>query len=196
MGVRASPNLLNREIRKICGKYKPFDLSLFNVAQRWEKDRFRDPYLREDLADYGIVIDTLECAVTWEQMPHVHTNVRNYVKTYENTICMTHLSHSYEQGGNLYFIFIKKINSIKEYLDLQYGILDHIQNSGAAISHHHGVGKQTSPWLKENIGQFQFDLIRVFKEYIDPNNILNPGGTLGFDMSEDQTNKIWSKNLD
>jgi alkyldihydroxyacetonephosphate synthase len=195
-GSAAYTKMVNREIKKICRKYKPFDLSLFNVAQRWEKDRFRDPYLREDLVDYGIVIDTLECAVTWDQMLQVHTYVRNFVKSYKNTICMTHLSHSYEQGGNLYFIFIKQMNSIKEYLDLQYGILEHIQKSGAAISHHHGVGKQTSPWLKENIGKFQFDLMQLVKAYLDPNNILNPGGTLGFDMSDEQKNKIWSKNLD
>ncbi len=195
-GNTAYTKMVNRQIRKIFRKYKPFDLSLFNVAQRWEKDRFRDPYLREDLVDYGIVIDTLECAVTWEQMPHVHAYVRKFVKSHENTICMTHLSHAYEQGGNLYFIFIKKMNSIKEYLDLQYGILEHIQNSGAAISHHHGVGKQTSPWLQENIGQFSFDLIRHVKQYLDPNYILNPGGTLGFDMSEDQKDKVWSMNLD
>ncbi|MAT44567.1 MAG: FAD-binding oxidoreductase [Anaerolineaceae bacterium] len=188
--------MVNRQIRKICRKYKSFDLSLFNVAQRWEKDRFRDPYLREDLVDYGIVIDTLECAVTWEQMPKVHAYVRDFVKSHTDTICMTHLSHSYEQGGNLYFIFIKKMNSIKEYLDLQYGILEHIQKSGAAISHHHGVGKQTSPWLEENIGQFQFDLMHHVKTYLDPNNILNPGGTLGFDMNKEQKNKIWSMDLD
>lgn len=195
-GNAAYTRLVNREIRKVCKKYKSFDLSLFNVAQRWEKDRFRDPYLREDLVDYGIVIDTLECAVTWEQMPKVHAYVRDFVKSHDQTICMTHLSHAYPQGGNLYFIFIKKMNKISQYLDLQYGILEHIQKSGAAISHHHGVGKQTSPWLAENIGQFRFDLIRHVKEYLDPNNILNPGGTLGLDMCETQKNKKWSMGLD
>ncbi len=195
-GSAAYTKMVNRQIRKICRKYKPFDLSLFNVAQRWEKDRFRDPYMREDMVDYGIVIDTLECGVTWEQMPEVHQYVRQFVKSHENTICMTHLSHAYEQGANLYFIFIRKMNAISEYLELQYGILEHIQTSGAAISHHHGVGKQTSPWLEENIGKFRFDLIRAVKNYLDPNQILNPGGTLGLDMSEAQKNKRWSKDLD
>ncbi len=46
-------------------------------------------------------------------------SVRAFIKSRPQTVCMTHLSHAYPQGANLYFIFIAKINPIKEYLDLQ-----------------------------------------------------------------------------
>ena len=114
--------------------------------------------MREDLQDFGVLIDTLECAVNWSNLEKVHAAVRSFVKSRPNTICMTHLSHAYPQGTNLYFIFIAKINEIREYLDLQYGILEAIQKSGAGISHHHGIGKQTAPWLEENIGQPALDV--------------------------------------
>lgn len=109
---------------------------------------------------------------------------------------MTHLSHAYPQGGNLYFIFIVKMAAIKEYLDLQYGILTAIQKSGAAISHHHGVGKQTAPWLEEQIGTASMEVIRALKQHFDPHNIMNPGGTLGLDMSTEQKEFCWSKDLE
>jgi len=187
---------LDRKIRRICRKYHAFELSLFGVTKRWEKDRFRDPYLREDLQDFGVLIDTLECAVTWEQMPRVHAEVREFVKKRPDTVCMTHLSHAYPQGGNLYFIFIARIGTIKEYLQLQYGILEAIAKSGAAISHHHGVGKQTAPWLEETIGKAQMDVIRTLKKHFDPHNIMNPGGTLGLDMTAEQAEKRWSMDLE
>lgn len=187
---------LDRKIRRICRKYHAFELSLFGVTKRWEKDRFRDPYLREDLQDFGVLIDTLECAVTWEQMPRVHAEVREFVKKRPDTVCMTHLSHAYPQGGNLYFIFIARIGTIKEYLQLQYGILEAIAKSGAAISHHHGVGKQTAPWLEETIGKAQMDVIRTLKKHFDPQNIMNPGGTLGLDMTAEQAEKRWSMDLE
>jgi alkyldihydroxyacetonephosphate synthase len=152
--------------------------------------------MREDLQDYGILIDTLECAVTWSQMKEVHEKVRAVIKSRPGTICMTHLSHAYPQGGNLYFIFIAKINKIKEYLDLQYSILEAFQKSSASMSHHHGVGKQTSPWLEGQIGSAQFDVIRALKKHFDPQNIMNPGGTLGLDMSKEQAEKRWSKDLE
>jgi len=141
------------------------------------------------------MIDTLECAVTWSQMKEVHARVRQVVKNRPDTICMTHLSHAYPQGANLYWIFIAKIDKIQEYLDLQYSVLQTILESGAAMSHHHGVGKQTSPWLEEQVGTQYMDIVRTLKRHFDPNNILNPGGTLGLDMNDAQKNKIWSKDL-
>lgn len=195
-GEKTFSRNVNRQVRRICRKYGAFNISFAPVTKNWEKGRFRDPYMREDLEDFGVLIDTLECAVTWSQMKHVHELVRGYVKDRPDTICMTHLSHAYPQGGNLYFIFIAKINTIKEYLDLQYGILQKIQESGAAMSHHHGVGKQTAPWLEGQIGTPQMDVIRALKKHFDPNNIMNPGGTLGLDMSPDQKNKQWSKTLE
>jgi alkyldihydroxyacetonephosphate synthase len=195
-GERAFSANVDRKIRRICAKYHAFDISFAPVVSNWEKGRFMDPYMREDLEDFGILIDTLECAVTWAQMSDVHAKVREFVKSRPQTVCMTHLSHAYPQGGNLYFIFIAKINTIKEYLDLQYGVLDAFQKSGATMSHHHGVGKQTSPWLEGQIGTAQMDVIRTLKKHFDPNNIMNPGGTLGLDMSREQADKKWSKSLE
>jgi alkyldihydroxyacetonephosphate synthase len=186
---------VDRLVRKISLAAGAFELSLFGITQRWEKDRFRDPYMREDLQDFGILIDTLECAVNWSNLEQVHHSVRSFIKSRPNTICMTHLSHAYPQGTNLYFIFIAKITCIKEYLDLQYGILEIIQKSGAGLSHHHGIGKQTAPWLEENIGKPALDVIRALKQHFDPENILNPGGTLGLDLSSQQREKTWSKDL-
>ncbi len=45
------------------------------------------------------------------------------------------------------------------------------------------------------MGSPYMDIVRVLKGFFDPNNILNPGGTLGLDMNEAQKNKIWSKDL-
>jgi len=183
--------LVARKIERVARRYHAFTLTPFQVTKRWEKSRFTDPYMREDLMDFGILIDTLECAVTWQQVPEVHTRVREFVKSRPHTICMTHLSHAYPQGTNLYFIFIARIQDIDEYLALQYGVLEAIQKSGAAMSHHHGIGKQTGPWLEGQIGSQCMDVIRALKQHFDPYAILNPGGTLGLDMNLVQQQKRW-----
>ena len=184
-GEKSFTKVVVKNVHKICKKYGAMYTTGY-VTKGWEKGRFKDPYMREDLQDYGVMTDTLECSVNWEDMKKVHEGVRAYCKSRPNTICMTHMSHVYPQGANLYFIFIAKINEIHEYLDYQYGILDNIQKYGAAMSHHHGIGKMTGPWLEDQIGKNSMEVYRVLKNHFDPNNIMNPGGTLGIDLPEDQ----------
>lgn len=179
-------------VRKVCRKYKAMPLGAFPV-NGWEKGRFKDPYLRDSMQDFGIMTDTLECTVNWDNMPKVHEMVRAYCKSRPNTICTTHMSHAYPQGANLYFIFITKMSELDDYLQYHRGILDHIQKSGAAISHHHGIGKMFAPWLEGQIGTNQMEIFKVLKNYFDPNNIMNPGGTLGLDLTEEQKRFIRPK---
>ena len=183
--------LVGRKVKQICKRYHTFTLTRFRVTQAWERSRFTDPFMREDLMDYGILIDTLECAVTWSQIAEVHEKVRAFIKRRPRTICMAHISHAYPQGANLYFIFVTRCEDINEYLGLQYGILEAIFKAGAAVSHHHGIGKQTAPWFEEQVGKQWIDVIRVLRNHFDPNQIMNPGGTLALDMTEEQKNKRW-----
>jgi alkyldihydroxyacetonephosphate synthase len=190
-GDGAYTSLVKRKTTHICRKHDAVVLSPFDVTSMWERSRFTDPYMREDLMDFGILIDTLECAVTWDMLPRAHAEVRKAAKSRPGTICMTHISHAYPQGANLYFIFVIKYQSIDDYLLLQYSILDAIQASGAAMSHHHGIGKQTAPWLEGQIGKPCMDVLRTLKAHFDPQNLMNPGGTLGLDLSEVQQAKRW-----
>lgn len=184
-GEKGFSKNLSRQVKKICRRHGGLYLTGYPTSS-WEHGRFSDPYMRESLQDYGIIIDTMECGVTWDMMGRVHEYVRKYTKSRPDTICMTHLSHAYPQGANLYFIFIGKFKDKEEYLDYQFGIFDNIQKAGASMSHHHGVGKMTAMWVEDSIGKAQLDLFRSLKNYFDPNNIMNPGGTLGLDMSEDE----------
>lgn len=181
-----------KQIDKICKKHGAMYTTSI-VTKGWEKGRFTDPYLREDMGDYGLMLDTLECAVNWDNFSKVYENVRRFCKSRPDTICMTHMSHFYPQGANLYFIFEAKMNDLDEYLEYQRGIMDNIQKYGAAMSHHHGIGKMTAPWLEAQIGKNQMDIYRALKNHFDPDNLMNPGGTLGIDLPEDQKRDFINK---
>jgi alkyldihydroxyacetonephosphate synthase len=98
---------------------------------------------------------------------------------------MTHMSHGYPQGANLYFIFIAKMDDIPGYLAYQGEILDAISRHGATMSHHHGIGKMIAPWLEGQIGKPQLELFRAIKRHLDPAGIMNPGGTLALDLPDE-----------
>jgi alkyldihydroxyacetonephosphate synthase len=187
-GEKGFSRHLKRVVKKICRKHGGFYLTSYPTT-RWEHGRFEDPYMREALQDYGIIIDTMECGVTWDMMGRVHEEVRKFTRSRPDTICMTHLSHAYPQGANLYFIFIGKFEDKEEYLEYQYGIFDNIQAAGASMSHHHGVGKMTAAWVEDSVGPEPMALFRSLKNHFDPENLMNPGGTLGLDMGEDERRK-------
>jgi len=174
-----------KNVHRICRKYGGMNLTGI-VTRAWEKGRFNDPYLRDTMHDFGIITDTMECSVNWSNMGQVHRDVRAYCKSRPKTICLTHMSHVYPQGANLYFIFIVHMTDPDEFRQFHAGILDAIQKSGASMSHHHGIGKMFGPWLEGSVGKNQFEIFKALKKHFDPDNIMNPGGTLGLDLPEEQ----------
>lgn len=183
-GDHAYSGMVARRLGEVCKSYGAMSGTGL-ITERWEHGRFKDPYMREDLQDFGIVIDTLECATNWENLHQVHQQVRAFCKSRPQTVCMCHMSHCYPQGANLYFIFIARLG-LEEYVEFQAGIVDAIQASGAAISHHHGVGKMLAPWLEAQLGKTGLEVLRALKQHFDPKNILNPGGTLALDLPDEE----------
>jgi alkyldihydroxyacetonephosphate synthase len=167
-----------KNIKKICKKYGAMSLTGYPV-KLWEKNKFNDPYIREDMNDYGVMIDTLETGVSWDNLHKVHLGVREYIKKRPATICMTHCSHIYPQGTNLYFIFIGRFETKEAFKKFHTGIVESIEQHGGSLSHHHGVGRLMGPLMEKHLGKEQMDILRSLKKHFDPNNIMNPGSTMG-----------------
>ena len=174
--------LVLKKIRKICKDHGAMCLTGY-ASRKWEKTRFTEPYMREDLQDFGIQIDTLEASVTWDNIHAVHQGVRAYIKSRPRTMCMTHASHFYPQGTNLYFIFIMKTSDVDEFRTFQRGVIEAIVKSGGSLSHHHGIGRMMAPYLEGYLGKEQMEVLKSLKRHFDPNNIMNPGGQLGLDKA-------------
>jgi len=179
-GERGFVKNLKKRVKIICRRHGAMYITGYPVS-RWEHGRFADPYMREDLNDYGITIETLETAVNWTDLHRVHRGVRAYIKDRPQTVCMTHCSHFYPQGTNLYFIFISKFRDMDAFKQFHRGVIEQIITHGGSLSHHHGVGKLIGPWMQKHLGREQMDVLRALKKHFDPHNIMNPGGTLGLD---------------
>ena len=116
----------------------------------------------------------------------IRDRVREVCHKLPNTIVTTHMSHCYPQGANLYFIFITRMDDAEKFRAYHSTILDAIQKSGAAMSHHHGIGKMFAPWLEGQLGRTEYGVLCALKNYFDPDYCMNPGGTLGFDVPEEE----------
>ena len=179
-GEKGFARHIKRRTAKICRAQGALPITGLPVRY-WEKSRYRDPYLREALNDFGIVIDTLETAIPWSGLNRLYRGVSAYIRKQAKTICLTHASHFYPQGTNLYFIVVTRSDDAAAYRRIQAGLIDRILDCGGSLSHHHGVGRLMAPWMNGHLGKNQMAVLRALKRHFDPNGIMNPGGTLGLD---------------
>ncbi len=151
-------------------------------VRKWLEQRYSSAYMRDPLMDLGIMTDTLETAVTWDNLLKVWRAAHEYVSRRTKAFMMIHISHVYENGANLYFTFLspmEKGNEKQDFTSFHRGLVETILAHGGSISHHHGVGRVLAPWMEGHLGKSSMELLRAVKKHLDPNNIMNPGGTLG-----------------
>ena len=185
-GDKDAGRLIKKKAKAIAKKHGAISFFGFIAVKAWYKHRYNDPYLREELMDIKVMTDTLETACTWENIPRLWSEVRKVVKARPNSVCMVHASHCYENGGNLYFIFLSRIKPGDEVDDFERyhtSIINAIERFGGGLSHHHGIGRMMAPWYEEYMGETGMGVLRAIKIHLDPNNIMNPGGTLALDFT-------------
>jgi len=180
-GERDYARFVLKKIRKKARAGKAMYIGTSPV-RKWLEQRYSSAYMRDPLMDLGIMTDTLETAVTWENLLKVWRAAHDYVSGRPKAFIMIHISHVYENGANLYFTFLspmEKGNERKDFQAFHRGLVETILEHGGSISHHHGVGRVLAPWMEGHLGKSSMELLRAVKKHLDPNNIMNPGGTLG-----------------
>lgn len=170
---------------KIMSHYKSFDLGKWPV-EIWHRHRYDNPYMRDEILNYGLLIDTLETAGEWRHVMPIYREVRTSVEaTFQKLaihgIIGAHLSHLYPQGSSLYFIILAQPhmgNELSEWWSIKIAASNAILTSGGTISHHHGVGVDHARWYTQELSPLSIGALQNLKRYLDPVSILNPGKLL------------------
>ena len=148
-------------------------------GRSWVQGRFNAPYLRDALLDVGVLVETLETATFWSNLPRLYDDVRQALAASlgESTIVLCHISHVYETGCSLYFTVAAKEGDdpLAQWQAAKSAASDAILAAGATITHHHAVGTDHKPWFAQEIGPLGVSILRAVKADVDPTGILNPG---------------------
>jgi alkyldihydroxyacetonephosphate synthase len=161
----------------------------FSVGRRvgaaWEAGRFAGPYLRDDLLDAGVLVETLETATTWAKLSAVHSAVRTALsdslgRRGATPLVLCHVSHVYRTGASLYFTVLARQEegdeaALAQWDEAKRAATDALMAAGATLTHHHAVGADHRPWLEQEVGELGVDVLRAVKACLDPGGILNPG---------------------
>jgi alkyldihydroxyacetonephosphate synthase len=173
--VEASRALVTRRLEALGGQ--PLGEE---TGQAWAAGRFSGPYLRDSLLDVGVLVETLETATFWSNLPRLYAAVTEALTTAladDSPLVLCHISHVYETGASLYFTVAARQQDdvLTQWARAKEAASDAIIRVGATITHHHAVGRDHKPWLSEEIGPVGVEMLRAVKERLDPQGVLNPG---------------------
>ena len=143
----------------------------------WAASRFTGPYLRDDLLERGVLVETLETAHTWSGLEGLYQAVRQALAPHAPLVGC-HVSHVYETGASLYFTFLmpgRAGEELEQWRAAKTAACDAIVAAGGTITHHHAIGRDHVPWLVHEDGELGLDALRAAKERLDPAGIMNPG---------------------
>jgi alkyldihydroxyacetonephosphate synthase len=155
-------------------------------AKRWYSERFETPYLRDSLVDHGILVETVETAVSWSNLRAVY---RAGGKALQGALwdhggaglVLCHISHVYSDGASLYFTIFGTAQEgleVAQWETVKDAVTGAFIESGGALSHHHGIGADHAPYLRRVIGEDGLIVLRALKRELDPEGIMNPGKLL------------------
>jgi alkyldihydroxyacetonephosphate synthase len=187
VGLTGAPGSVRRGTRRVMRHCRQAGGAFAGPRADWRSGHYAMPYLRDDLMDRGIGVDTVETATTWDNVLHLHQAVRRAAARHATDAgysCATlaHISHSYPDGASLYFTFLFPMDlghEIGQWRALKRAVSDTIVSYGGTISHHHGVGRDHQPWMERELDEPARSAIRAIQQQLDPHGTCNPGKLVG-----------------
>jgi alkyldihydroxyacetonephosphate synthase len=148
------------------------------LVEQWLRDR-NDVGALHEAIDQGLVVDTMEVAGAWADLPSIYDRSLAALREIEGMVAASaHQSHAYTDGACLYFTFAglpaegdREAFYVRAWDAAQRAALA----SGASLSHHHGVGMNRARFVREALGERALAVLQSMKDALDPVGVLNPG---------------------
>ena len=151
----------------------------------WRDAFMRMPYWRDPAVGLGVIMDTFETAITWDQWPEFDATVRDRVgRVLRDTFGEHHtlscrFTHVYTDGPAPYYTWSgmgRQGSEIEQWQIIKDAANETLVAAGGTATHHHAVGRMHRPNAYDLQRPDLFaDAIRAVKKTLDPNGILNPG---------------------
>ncbi len=135
-------------------------------------------------AGLGLLSDTFETAITWDQWPDFDAEVRERVgqtlrrAVGEGARLSCRFTHVYPDGPAPYYSFsgvVPRGAEAERWQEVKAAASAAVVDAGGTVTHHHAVGRMhREGWDVQRPALFA-DLWRAAKRSVDPNGILNPG---------------------
>ncbi|QLD87662.1 FAD-binding oxidoreductase [Natronomonas salina] len=152
----------------------------------WRDSFFEAPYMFNALVSMGVLVDTFETAVTWDQFSDLHAALQENVVGAMREECgagfmSCRFTHVYEDGPAPYYTLLAPAevgSELEQWRRIKETASDTLMEHGATITHHHAVGRVHRDHYHEEVPENYLQALRSMKRTLDPDGIMNPGALL------------------
>lgn len=132
----------------------------------------------------GLLSDTFETAITWDQWPSFDSHIREKVGTVlrevlgSSATLACRFTHVYPDGPAPYYSFSGPVPIGEEFNHwkiIKDAANEAVVSGGGTITHHHAVGRMHKAGWTQQIPAGYSDVLRAAKRELDPAGVLNPG---------------------
>ena len=132
----------------------------------------------------GLVADTFETAITWDQWPEFDATVRQRVSAAlrevfgHEPLLSCRFTHVYPDGPAPYYTWSgrgRQGSEIAMWAEVKHAAAEAVLDAGGTITHHHAVGRMHRPQYDRQRPDLFADALRAAKRALDPDGLLNPG---------------------
>ena len=144
------------------------------------RSRFHGPYVRDELMDRGVMVETLETATTWAQLFTLYRAVGDVLRAHAPLVAC-HISHLYPTGASLYFTFMAAGAPRRGARAVGARSSGGVRGDrrGRRDDHPSPRGRpRPRALLEAEVGATGVAALRALKRELDPAGVMNPGKLL------------------
>jgi len=159
------------------------DENASRLLREWVRMFFRQPYLRDYLLQYSIIVDTFETAIGWDKSATFYRAIKTITQDAVAKICGKghvgcRVTHAYSDGLCLYFSFYgpgRHGQLTEDWWRIKNAVSEAVVREGGTISHHHAMGRDHKPFARKEFSDVHVAAVRDLKHSLDPKGLMNPG---------------------
>ena len=157
------------------------------AAGAWRDAFLRMPYWRDPAVGQGVIMDTVESAITWERFPEFYAGVKADLTaviervTGQEVMLSCRITHVYPDGVAPYFTFATRssdgtvASALSAWREIKLAANEVLVTRGGTITHHHAVGRDHRSGYEREVDPLFRSMLVAAKQAVDPTGILNPG---------------------
>lgn len=154
-----------------------------DAGASWKDAFIEAPYLQNILVSLGVVVDTFETSISWTHFYGLHQALMTELPALFQSMgpggrLTCRFTHVYPDGPAPYYTFLvpgQPGKQLEQWSQIKRLASDILVRHGAAITHHHAVGRTHKPWYDKERSPAFTQVLQATRRALDPAGILNPG---------------------